>query len=450
MMKRSLILLLIFVSFLQPSFAQQYKEGIVNRRFDLFQIGDTVKVVGVKTNDITGRIQYAIKVPYQTVLVNMDRVDLLPDDFSYWDNLWFDNRAIDVADKGWESKNRELLSIEAMEYADEIKQNNLLFEDELLYDYLYQLIFKIHPNYLIKDKNRVFHIIIIKSTEPTYFSFENGMIVLTTGAIASANTEQELVNMLAESVANIVLDHNLINLNHAIRAENRAKTWGNIAAFASAAVMAYNGERNGVYYSFDDALNIGLAASYLTYENLQRIGANYNQKQLELTRQASQIFWENNSHYFTKDRSQFIALTSNAVSYTAWQEFHSKNYEYALKLAEKLESMGMAMAEEYLLLSKLYRKLGNDLDSNLQALEYIKNAKSMDDGRIIDLDLEEGLIYFRMEDYNNASKAFHQYKEQLLSLDDSDQRVKTDLKFINQLLHRFQMNDESTIGLTKD
>lgn len=151
-----------------------------------------------------------------------------------------------------------------------------------------------------------------------------------------------------------------------------------------------------------------------------------------------------------KDRSQFIALTSNALSYTAWQEFHSKNYEYALQLAEKLESKGMAMAEEYLLLSKLYRKLGNDLNSNLQALEYIKNAKTMDDGRIIDLDLEEGLIYFRMEDYNNASKAFHQYKEQLLSLNDSDPRVKTDLKFINQLLHRFQMNDDSTIGLTKD
>ncbi|MFD2035267.1 tetratricopeptide repeat protein [Belliella marina] len=447
-MKKSLLTLSAIFIFTGSIFAQLYKEGIVNRKFDLFQVGDTVKVHGLKSNDFSGKTQYLVKTSFGNIFVNEDRVDLFTNDFNFWENLWFESRALDISEKGWQSENRQALYEDAMVFFEEVKGNNLIFEDELLYDYIYQLIFKIHPEHLMKDKNRVFNLIILKSTEPQYFSFENGMIVMTTGAISMANSEKELTQMLTECISHIVLEHNLVNLNHAIKTENRARTWGAIATFASAAVIAYGNEKNGTYYNFDDALNLGLAASYMTVENLQRIGAKYNDAQNKLVSKVSEEYWSKNAGLFNDNNKLFLAKISNAVSYTAWQEFHSKNYEYALKLANKMESFGMATEEEYLLLSKLYRKLGNDLDTNLQALTYVKEAEKLAPKKLKELDLEAGLIYMRMDDFDNARDAFQRYKSNLVELENSGEDVQTELKFVNQLLYRFNMEQRENIGYT--
>ena len=442
------VLLTLFVIFvLSPTlYAQLKQEGVVNRKFDFFQVGDTVQVLGIKKNEVSNRTQYLVKNSYTNVLVNEDRVDLISNDFSFWEKLWFEKRALDISEKGWQSENRQALHEDAMNFYEEVKSNNLIFEDELLYDYIYQLIFKIHPGYLLKDKNRVFHVVILKSTEPNYFSFENGMIVLTTGAISMANNEKELAKMLTECISHVVLDHNLINLNLAIRAENRARTWGTIATFASAAVLAYGNERNGTYYNFDDALNLGLAASYMTMENLQRIGAKYDQEQNVLIQKVVEDFWSEHSKSFNENDILFMAKTSNTVSYTAWQEYHSKNYEYALQLAERMEKSGMATEDEFFLLSKLYRKLGNDLDSNLQALTYLEEARKLAPKKLKDLDLDAGLIYMRMDDLAKAQVAFQSYRSNLVDLEKAGENVQADLKFVNQLLFRFNMDQKETTG----
>ncbi|MCH7400282.1 hypothetical protein ACFOUP_07320 [Belliella kenyensis] len=448
MTKKLVIFSLLFLISLH-SFSQKHKQGIVNRKFSTFQVGDTVNILGYKETEYSERTQYLIKSSFDNVHVNTDRIDLIDDDFTFWENQWFKYRARDIQNNGWYSSNRDLLHTDAMEFLEEVKQNNLVFEDEVLYDYLYQLIFKIHPSYLIKDKNRVVHLAIIKSTEPTYFSFDNGMIILTTGSLSLAKDEADIVKMLSECLANTVLDHNLINLNQAIKAENRARTWGTITTLASSAVMAYGNAKNGTYYNFDDAYTLGLAASYLTAENMQRIGANYNNEQNKLVKSVAAEYWKEHIGQYNTSNKQVMAILSNAISYTAWQEFYSKNYEYSLLLAERIESMEMATEDEYLLLSKLYRRLGNDLDTNLQALTYINNAREMALEPMVDLDLEEGLIYLRMEDFKNAKTSFLKYRENLIALQRSgDPMPKSDLKYINQILRRFNMHDEDkSIGV---
>ncbi|WP_241346689.1 hypothetical protein [Belliella filtrata] len=416
----------------------------MNRKFSSYQVGDTVNILGYKETEFSEKTQYLVKSSFQNIHVNTDRIDLIDDDFTFWENQWFQHRARDVQNNGWHSSNRDLLHIDAMEFFEEVKQNNLVFEDEVLYDYLYQLIFKIHPSHLIKDKNRIVHLAIIKSTEPTYFSFDNGMIILTTGAISLAKNESDIVKMLSECLANTVLDHNLVNLNQAIKAENRARTWGTITTLASSAVMAYGNAKNGTYYNFDDALTLGLAASYLTAENMQRIGANYNDEQNRLVKSVAAQYWKEHKDQYSTSDKQVMAILSNAVSYTAWQEFYSKNYEYALLLAEQIENMGMATEDEYLLLSKLYRRLGNDLDTNLQALAYLKDARAMALETMVDLDLEEGMIYLRMEDFKNAKASFLKYRENLIAMQNANATMpKTDLKYINQLLRRFNMYEDN-------
>ena len=449
-MRKILSAAIIAIFFYQTSSAQIVTKGILTRSIPTLNEGDTVNVYGWRYNSLSEKEQYYISKELTSRFVNADRIELIDPKFEFWDKVWFDNRGADIKQEGWELDKRQMLYDDAYDYHKNARGNNLIFEDDLLYDYIYQLIFKIFPNTLIKEKVANFGVIILKSHEAQSFTFDNGLMVLTTGLIAQLETEKDLITLLSKNIAHIVLEHNLLNLNQQLNAERKARIWGTIATVASTAAMTYSSIKHDTYHNFDDALNVGLATYFLSSSILESIGADYNHEQLRKANQLSKVYVADHLINFEYQEDEFLANISNAISYAAWQEYHIKNYEYSLVLVNRLYMSRLAAEEDYLLLSKLYRKTVNTTETNMRALEFLKQAKEVSIHELPELNKEAGLIYLRLKDHENAKTAFTDFRRALLDLSKSGVDVNSDLKFVNQILFRYnlQPRPEGNIDLS--
>ncbi len=432
-----LILLLLATTFV---FAQHriFLEGKVSRGIVGYSKGDTVTIYAVRTNPNSGKEQYVIRNSGEREFmnVNADRITLLDSNLDFWDHVWLNHRAEDILKLGWETEKRQELQEDASDYFSQAVVNRMIFKDDLLYDYLYRLIYHIHPTPLFKDRATNFSVVILNSIEPMSFAFDNGMLVLTAGLIAQTASEEALINVLTEAITHSVLEHNLVNLNRALRAERNARIWGTITGIAAATAMAIDQVQTGNYYDYGAAADFGLASYFLSAHILQNIGAKYSLQQNNNAKVIAANFTKAHPYIKTLSRAEFIGITANAITYTAWQEHHLKNYAYARELAEKLESLDLATAKDYLLLSRIQRKLMDDEEANQKALSYLERAREKSIEIIPELEKESGLLYARLNQHEQAKVAFLNYKEQLLLQKAEGGNVEDDLLYVNQLIQR--------------
>lgn len=439
-MKTSKIFIILFLFLLSPSLskAQEPLEIYAKLLYPVldYSAGDTVKVSGVKTNTNTGKKQYLINSYLGSKYVNEDRLNVMDNDLDFWERIWFEYRAEEVSKNGWEKDKRQELHEDAIDYYSQAFANNMVFQDDLLYDYLYQLLYHIHPTPLVKDKTTNFSLVILNSTEPTSFAFDNGMIVLTAGLIAGTNSEEELINILAQNVAHSVMEHNLVNLNRAIKQERRARIWGTVAAVASATAMAVDQAQNGTLHDYTFAADLGLSVYFLSAGTLGNIGAQYTDLQKRTAKVIGGNYLQTYPETAVLDEYDFINQIASTISFTAWQEYHLKNYSYAQLLAQKLHSLNMATDRDFLLLSKIQRKVSSDKNSNQLALEYIEMAKKKSVDPLPDLYQEAGMIYTRLNETEKANEAFLNYRDELIKLKAQGNQVDAELHRINQYLQR--------------
>ena len=433
---KKLVLTTLLLSFLSSSFSQVVLQGIAIKNLHSYQKGDTINVHGVKANFSSTINQYLIKEGTEDIIVAEDKLALIDTNISYWKKLWFKTHGVNFQKKGWEQDKRTVLSDAAREYYFQAVNNDLIFEDDLLYDYIHQLLLKIHPDRLIRPNFTRFSVVIIKSNQADYFSFDNGNIFLTTGLLAKTESEKELVEILTECVAHVVLEHNMYNLKELIKNERTAQLWGTFATIASTAATVANNNRNLTVHSFGESLDFGLATYILSKTILGTVGSDYTQDQnLEAITIAKEYInkkWSSN--YIPDD--QFFKEISSVVSYVAWQEYFVMNYDYALILSNKILQQKMAMEADYLLLSKLYRATSNSEKTNLEALQFLKEAKQINNSGLIELFKEAGILYIRLNDKVGARQSFVMYRNSLLDLEKSGVDISNELEFINRTLFK--------------
>jgi len=447
-MKKIFVLILTVLLMLNDAEAQKYSMGKVVKPLPPFALGDTIPVYGMKLNN-SKKVQYYVPGSEGDRFVTEDRIQLLSNNYKFWEQVWFEYRGADFKKSGWDRTNRQILYEDALEYFQQAKNNQLIFEDDLLTDYLYQLVFRIFPESLIKDRVSNFSIVIIKSLEANSFAFDNGMIVLTTGHLAQTNSERDLIEILANRVANVVLEHNLLNLRQQQRAERRAIMWGNLVTLASSAAMIHSNVKYGTTFDYYNALDLGLSAHFISGAILENIGAKYTEEQ---SIDAYNVAHRYLSGKFIGEESspeEYLATISGTISYNAWQEYHLKNYEYALSLVDKLYKQNLATEEDYLLLSHIFRKTSNTKESNLLALDFLKKAEKLSVSKMTQLDKEAGMLYLRLKDRHNAKNSFTKYRQNLMDLEKAGHDVSQELKSINQLMfkHRFE---ERSLGYDMD
>ncbi|NJO69395.1 MAG: hypothetical protein HC830_09060 [Bacteroidetes bacterium] len=109
--------------------------------------------------------------------------------------------SLEIYKNGFDNLTRKNLEQKFMETLTEYEVNNAFFIDLFTEDYLQQLVLKIHPGPLHKGKTVLLNIRILKSTLPEVNSFDNGTILITTGFLASCESEYDLVKKLILEIA---------------------------------------------------------------------------------------------------------------------------------------------------------------------------------------------------------------------------------------------------------
>ncbi len=427
-----------FIEFLPThGLAQFQKQGIAVKNVSNFKVGDTVQVLGIHANNN----KYLIKDMYGKSFVNPNRIELIQSDkVDYWEELWFKNRAADIASSGWDNEVRDILNEEANEYYQNALQSNIVYEEELLNDYLSQIILDIHPKPLNKGMHKHFKLVIIKSAIAESFTFENGMIILTSGLLSNLESKSDLVHLLTTHIAHLVLEHNLENLKKEIKSENRAIIFSNLATVVAAAGSAYAAIEHDIYLDPYLPQDVGLATYFVSKSLMSSAGANYSHIQVNKAWEAKKNFLIDSEDLTWHNEPEFHAYMAPVISLTAWQEYHMKNYSRSISLVEKLHKNQLAMEEDYLLFSKLLRNTSNSEQSNLKALEYLVIAQKMSKTLLIDLDKEAALIYLRMKDKENAEIALKNYKSGLNDLNKKGIDISKELATVNQLAHHHQLS----------
>ncbi len=383
-MKKTLLLSFILLLTGSPAFSQIVKEAIVVKKFKRYDVGDTLKLYGIRVYPYTPTPQYATGEYSYTDASNLK---IINDNYSYWENAWFRARGGQVKKHGWQKPERKMLSEIAYSYVTDLKDQNLVFEDAFLYDYLYQLLHRIHPGKVIKPEPVYLSLMVIKSQNPVAFGFETGLIVLSTGKIAQAKTEKDLIKILTQCVAGIVMDHDLVQQRE------------------------------------------------LTHPPLVKASVEFEKK-------AVKNFMEGLEETSFISEEEYTRKISTAMSYTAWQEYDGSFWEKSLDLVKRLDKYELCLEKDYLLYSMLLRNISNDKSSNLKALEYIQKAHALGTTNLIDLFKEEGILHMRLDNPGEATAAFLKYQKGMEALEKLGYDMSKELEWVRAILHRLKTSPQ--------
>jgi hypothetical protein len=419
-MKAYILTFSIFLIHFQIPLCQSGYKGLALRDINGYHAGDTVDIYGIRKNS-SGKSTYLIGMGMHERYVSPSKVELLDENLDFWQMVWLENQSSHINSNGWQTDLRSTLRDDFYEYASQMEINGLVFRDEYLEDYLRQLILIVHPTPLVKEIPSRLNILMITAIQPEVFTFDNGTIVMTTGMLAKTGSEPELLSILAEQTAHIVLDHNLMNLTMEIRNERSAEFWTAFATIASAVAMEFSNIRYGTNFHAGDLVLTGLSAAAISDAIVQSTGADFTLDQKDRARQLGQAYMtgleEREGFEFLPDKEYMINISS-ALSLTAWQEYHQHNYDPAMRYMDRVFETGIANEEDYLLRAKLTRTLSNTFQSNTEALRLINTALAMHDFDFVEALAEKGLILLRLGEVARAREVFATYKEAVSEMPD--------------------------------
>lgn len=364
--------------------------------------GDTIILYGMKVNFFDtfyytkDQLGYFRTVPSGKLL-------LLEEKLNYLDKKWFENEAYEISRRGWNLPKRIKIEKQTLSYLAELKNNNLLFEDIYLEDYLLELLKIIHPVDLYKGRMLFFTIKLLNSEVEKIYTFENGTILITTQLIANASTERELFEKMVQSVAHVIFDH----------------SFNNIDSFSTNTQVQL-----GIVYNSE----LSIKGKQMAKDFMKYYTRNQNEERL------------------FHDNDYFIDKIANVVSYTAWQEYYSQHYIQSLQLLNKIIGAGFGTEEDYLLKAKLYRILGSGDDALKEAIFSLETAESLGNQKLVDIYAEKGILLMKTGKWNEALEAFEKYRVLIINHPESGLEMKWCVQMMHKCRRQLETNpDESAI-----
>lgn len=294
------------------------------------------------------------------------------------------------------NKKRSEMEKQTKDYLSQLETDNKYYKDYYIEDYLQQLLQRVHyPRFNMGGK-KYFNVKILNDATSACYPFANGTILLTTQLIADTDSESKLFEILTEAVGYILFDKNY---------ENEDSFSGNILK------------------------NLGAIGSGSTNNQLSKIAENFF-KEFETGKSSKDLFLSRKDYY-----NQIAGI----ISYTAWQEYYSQNYNNALNLLKKLRENDIATDEDCILMSRIYRKISNTPESNHEALLYLQKAVELNTIGFPEVYAELGLTYIRLSEYSEASGAFKKYEEALVNGSGS----ADDMKWCKQMIYKCSLLEQN-------
>lgn len=353
---------------------------------------------------------------------------------------------------GYQAKMRSEMEEEAVHYIYYVKSNGEEFNDPYLESYLYTLVQKIAPSYLIDDRPVNINLLLLDDPSMNACCFPNGTIVVNTGLLAQLHSEDELVAILSHEIAHFVMDHTIININKAKEREERAKFWAGVSTAFAAVGEAAIAANNRYYIPGGLTVGVALAASSIASDVTNRLGMDYNKDQenaadaaaievlkllgydknalstaLGRIRENYQADHNNAIYYQSKTHPSLVSRiekngvanlnnkntafekkVSFAVTNAATIKYLYRRFSQVIPLVDQNIKNNVATSEDYILKANCLLSMDNTPESNNEAMRLINKAKQIEPNNI-NIYKAEIIATLRLDKKQEASKMLEDY-----------------------------------------
>lgn len=386
----------------------------------------------------------------------------------FWDAQIITNVLYMLKKKGFQKELRQEMEDDALQYIQQVKDYNLELNDPYLENYVYSLIAKIAPVQLIDGRTGNINVIIQQNPSINAACFPNGTIVLNTGLLAVLHSEDELVAILAHEIAHFILDHSVQNVNKAISRQKRAEFWAALATGITAVAEGYAASKNSYYTPGAATLSMAVLSSNIASQVVDHLGMEYNHEQeyeadclavqaLEilgydknalataLSRMEKEYVMErSNAMYFSSYThpalvrriensgtpsenvsKPFEKLISFAITNVASMKYEDRKFRQCLPLVSQNIENGIALADDYILKANCLLAMQNTEQSNLEVLQLISIAKSLDETNV-NIHKTEILAHLRLNKKEEAMTLLSDYIGIISSMNEQLNAIESD------------------------
>lgn len=488
-MKKHLILLTaLFIAILTN--AQSYKvnlDATVTEKFKNYEKGSKVKISSIgnylgsnsSNQDTYDSDYYKLEKEYY-IVINNDTIpysNKIEDRFFFQYNdiqdLWNIHIIVNVLDelqrKGIQENLRSEMEEEALSYINKQKEYDMEFNDPYLESYIYSLVSKIAPQTLIDGRPGNVNLLILENPAMNAGMYSNGTLVINTGLLSALHTEDELVAVLAHEIAHFVLDHNIQNVNAAVARKKRAEFWAGLATGLTAIAEGVAAVKSNYYVPGGATLGMAVLSSSIASQIVDRLGMKYNSEQEEeadmvaiqvlellgydknalstalnrmkeimVQERSNVMYFQTYSHpalikrIYSAGKPQDVANQrfeqeiSFAVTSTARMKFEDRRFRQVLPLVEQNIINGVATSEDYILKAHCLLALHNNEQTNMEVLEMINIAKSLDETNI-NIYKVEILANLRLKKYAISQELLAQYVQKLNEMEIHLKDIESDI-----------------------
>jgi len=324
---------------------------------------------------------------------------------------------------------------EALKYLNELEQNNFVFEDKYLENYLYSLAYKIYPGSIQDGRPGIVNVKIMIHNAPNAFIFPNGSMIITTGLLSTINSEEELIAVMSHEISHFVLDHPAININKAIQRQKNAEFWAAFATTLAAATEVVVSSRNSYYVPGALTNSTAIIATSIASAFIERLGLKYSREQEtaadncaielmkfykidptalssallkirnycvltgnyfalsgdgthpEITSRINAIGRPNQFKSITYDKLISFVTTTNAIN-----EFNSMHFKACQDLVERNINSGVPTEDDYILKAITNLYLYDTPEKNSECLELLTKAKNLNVATTINVYKQEAIV----------------------------------------------------------
>ncbi len=374
-----------------------------------------------------------------------------------WDANIITNVLNQLKKKGLQYDLRSEMESDALDYIQKVKNYGLELNDPYLKTYIYSLVSKIAPTYLIDGRPGSINLIIQDSPTINSCCYPNGTIVLNAGLLAVLHSEDELVAILAHEIAHFILDHSVQNVNAAISRKKRAEFWSALTTGLTAIAEGVVASKTEYYTPGAATIGMAVLSSSIAKQVIERLGMKYNHKQEDeadklaiqvlkimgydenamataLNRIMGEYIKERNNAMYFKSYSHpslierihnagipndyrdimFEQIISFAISSVAIMKYNDCRFHQCLPYVTQNIENNVATADDYILKANCLLSLKSDEISNIEVLELINKAKQID-AENINIYKTEIIATLRLDDRGKAIELLNQYITKLNS-----------------------------------
>jgi predicted Zn-dependent protease len=445
---------------------------------------EKLKFVSWQSLEAGTETEYIIE--YQKEKYSMNMKDLKNVEFSkpannkeFWEVFTLKSDVIlNLAKNGMRYDLRGELDEEAIDFLNLMTENNLVYKDEYIEDYIQNLIYKIHPGSVNDKRPGTLNLIIYKESNPNAFCLPNGCICLSTGLLSIIESEDELLGVLSHEIAHFIADHHINNIIEMEKRAKRAEFWAGVTTALAGVADAYIASNNEYYQFGTLTYSTAVISNEIAYSMLQRFGMEYNHTQefsadeaafevmeflnkkpeayvSALNKIGNYLYRAGNyaslsqSHTHPSLDSRLSKLSADNTDFYSIEyqknmsfintnnakiEFDKKHYSECDKLIDKNIKAGVATEDDYIIKAMITRVLYGDKEHNLLALEYLKKAESLEIEPNAYINKQKGITFLRLGQVADTQNSFKEYLNQLENILNSEKERKTanEVNYLNE------------------